>query len=288
MKVKQALLWDEYELLDSGDGRRLERFGAYTLVRPDPQTIWLPTLPESDWNGANAVFENRDGQREGWHIQNMPDSWHVSYKDLKLNLRLSPFKHTGVFPEQTVQWEWIDDTIKRAGREVRVLNLFAYTGVSTLVAARAGAQVTHVDASKPTIAWAKENQRSSRLEQKPIRWILDDALKFAAREARRGKKYDAIIMDPPAYGHGPDGEPWDFMEDFPSLIETSRLLLSDEPLFILVNAYAVSASSIMLENILKDVREDYGGTVEAGELVISQKNSERLLSTGIYGSLSWK
>ncbi len=287
MNVKQALPWDEYELLDSGDGRRLERFGGYTLVRPDPQTIWLPHLSESSWESAHAVFESRDGQRESWYAHGMPDSWTVTYKELKLNLRLSPFKHTGVFPEQTVQWEWIDKKINEAGRDVQLLNLFAYTGVSTLVAAHAGAHVTHVDASKPTIAWAKDNQAASGLENKPIRWMLDDALKFAAREVRRNKKYDAVIMDPPAYGHGPDGEPWDFMEDFPSLIETCRLLLSDEPLFVLVNAYAVSASSIMLENVLKDVQEDHGGTVEAGELVIPQKGSERLLSTGIYGSITW-
>lgn len=272
--------WQDYILLDSGDGKRLEKFGQYTLVRPDPQCIWRPLLHQSEWQKADAVFDN------GWKKhKDMPDKWLLTWKDLKFWVKLSPFKHTGVFPEQAVHWEFISSVIASETSQ-SILNLFGYTGISSLIAAEAGAKVTHVDASYPTIGWAKENQLASGLENKPIRWILDDCLKFCQRELKRGAKYDGIIMDPPIYGHDPKGKVWKFEESFPSLVEVAGKLLSDKPLFFIVNAYAISASGIMLENVLKDYLKDFGGEIESGELALEEQNSNRLLSTGIFAR--WK
>ncbi len=263
----------DYELLDSGDGKRFERFGDYTVVRPDPQCIWKPQLSSEEWARANATFTNR------WQVRGkVPERWQLHYKDLHFWAKLSPFKHTGVFPEQAAQWEWITEILK-SNPGVKVLNLFGYTGLASLTAAAAGAEVTHVDASRATIGWARDNQQASGLKDKPIRWILDDAVKFCERELRRGVKYDAIIMDPPIYGHGPDGQLWKFQESFPKLMDICKDLLSTKPLFFLINAYAISASSLMLENVLKDTVE--GGEIESGELVLQQK-SGRQLSTGIF------
>lgn len=220
----------------------------------------------------------------------MPEKWQLRWKNLTFQAQLTPFKHTGVFPEQTIQWEWIEKKLKDErgkgkdeNKQLKVLNLFGYTGIASLVCAEAGAAVTHVDASKPTIAWARENQGVSNLADKPIRWILDDAIKFTQREVNRGVRYDGLIMDPPVYGHGPNGETWDFTQSFPKLLEICQQVLSDKPLFILINAYAISASSLMLENILKDFTAEMGGTIEAGELALQEKSAGRLLSTGIFG-----
>lgn len=278
MQILETSGWGDYELIDSGDGRRLERFGKYTLVRPDPQAIWKPMADSAHWEKTDAVFDGKWINKNG-----VPEKWLIKYEDLSLNLKLTPFKHTGIFPEQIINWEFISDKIKSAGREINVLNLFGYTGVSTLVAAAAGAKVTHLDASKPSMTWLRENQEASGLMEKPIRLIIDDALKFTTREIRRGVKYDAVLMDPPVYGHDPEGRVWDFNKDFPKLMENVSQILSSNPLFVIVNTYAISSSSIMLENVMKDYLGKLGGTIQIGELALKEKTGGRLLSTGIFG-----
>jgi 23S rRNA (cytosine1962-C5)-methyltransferase len=265
----------DYELIDSGDGRRLERFGKYVLDRPDPEVLWQKKLSESDWKKADAVFRGR------WiNVNKIPERWELSYHDIKFWAKLAPFKHTGVFPEQCGQWDYILETLK--GKNTNVLNLFAYTGIASLFAAKAGAKVTHLDASKPAITWANENRNLNGMQDAPIRWIVDDAIKFTEREAKRGVKYDAIIMDPPVYGHGPAGEIWDFNKDFPKLLQNCRLIISDSPMFVLVNAYAVSSSSTTLANTLQGYFGSFGGQIENGELNLKEKSAGRLLSTGIW------
>jgi 23S rRNA (cytosine1962-C5)-methyltransferase len=274
--------WKDYELLDSGDGRRLERFGKYVLNRPDPGVIWKKSSPEM-WSNASAIFERTTNDRGKW-IQNVsiPERWPISYNNISFWVKLSPFKHTGVFPEQSVQWDYIYKKIKNEKRPVNVLNLFAYTGIASLFVAKAGAKVTHLDASRPAVTWANENRDLNQMGEFPIRWIIDDALSFTEREIKRGVKYDAVIMDPPAYGHGPTGDIWDFNRDFPNLLANCKRLLSDNPLFVMVNTYAISSSSITLANSMADYFSDLGGTIKNGELAIRQKSSERLLSTGIW------
>ncbi|HVA96716.1 MAG TPA: class I SAM-dependent methyltransferase [Candidatus Acidoferrales bacterium] len=281
--------WDEYELLDTGNGMRLERFGPYRLSRPDPQIIWRPRLDRQDWTNIDAYF---DAEKKQWiNKNNVPSKWLMRYKNIAFYAKLSPFKHTGVFPEQILQWEWMEDKIKDSrlkikDKKIRVLNLFGYTGIASLVCAAEGAIVTHVDASRPTIGWARENQFISKLQEHPIRWILDDAVKFVQREVKRGVRYDGIIMDPPVYGHGPLGEKWDFNESFPKLLSLCRLALTNTPLFVLINAYAISSSSLMLENTLGDYFSDLGGSIEIGELALEEKSAKRLLSTGIFARWS--
>lgn len=270
----------EYELIDSGDGMRLERFSQYRISRPDPQAIWARKAP-SEWARVDASFVNGV-----WQNHKIPERWNVKYKDITLHAKLTPFKHTGIFPEQAVMWDWSTQIIKtsiKGSMKPKILNLFAYTGGASVAAAQAGAQVTHVDASKPSLTWARENMLASGLPEDAIRWILDDVVKFVKREVKRGNRYDGIIMDPPVYGHGPKGEAWDFFKHVPELIALTQQLLSDKPLFYLVNAYAVSASSIMLGNMLQDVFQDKSGTVEYGELALQESIGKRLLSTGIYG-----
>lgn len=277
MNVLKTAGWQDYELLDSGNGRRLERFGKYVLSRPDPQAVWEVGSPDL-WKSADAEFTN-----DKWIMKNTPASWQISYKDLLFYVRPTPFKHTGVFPEQHLNWDFIADKTRE---DSNVLNLFGYTGIASLIAAKAGAKVTHVDASKSAITWTRENQELSKLADKPIRWILDDALSFVQREIKRGVKYDGIIMDPPAYGHGPKGEVWDFNKDLPKLLNACKQVLSDKPLFFIINAYAVSASSLMLNNLLEDTMKSFGGSIEYGELVLEEKKRKRLLSTGIFARWS--
>ena len=285
MHILVADPWDEYELIDSGHGRRLERFGKYRLSRPDPQAIWQPLLAESEWQRADATFVDESRNRGRWDMKvQLPHAWPLTFNGIVMHAKLTPFKHTGIFPEQRANWQWLSEQLQGATPSTKVLNLFGYTGIASLVAAKAGAHVTHVDASRPTIGWARENQALSGLTDKPIRWILDDALKFIEREERRGIRYDGILMDPPVIGHGPNGEPWDFGKDFPYLLEACRKILVPQPKFILINAYAISASAIMLENMLADLK--LGGTIDAGELVIKHTNSERLLSTGLFARWS--
>lgn len=270
--------WQDYELIDSGNGKRLERFGKFVISKPDPQAIWKPGLSTEDWQIADASF-NDDEKK--WSQNSLPQKWELNYKDIKFFAKLTSFKHTGVFPEQILNWEYMENAIKNATRKVNVLNLFGYTGIASLVCVANGAKVTHVDGSKPSIAWARENQALSNLVDKPIRWILDDAVEFTKREARRGNKYDAIIMDPPIYGHGPNGEVWDFNKSFPALLENCKNLLSSDPIFVIINAYAISASSLMLSNMIEDYLGVPKEKIEYGELAIEESKRNRFLSTGI-------
>ena len=272
----------DYELLDSGEGRRLEKWGTYVLDRPDPEVLWKKNLPPPRWNEADAVFKN------GWLNKNrVPEKWQLEHNGIKCWAKLAPFKHTGVFPEQIWQWEYINKSVIQSGsKSINILNLFAYTGIATLFATKAGAKVTHVDASRPAITWANENRDLNGMQNAPIRWVVDDALKFTAREIKRGVKYDAIIMDPPVYGHAPNGEPWDFNKDFPGLLANCRQILSGNPLFVIVNAYAISSSSITLANTLQGHFGKLGGTIENGELTLKEMSAERLLSTGIWAKWS--
>ena len=275
--------WKDYELLDSGDGMRYERFGPYKTIRPDPQAIWKPAKPEL-WNQADVRYIRTVKDSGKWEFKRaLPEKWKMSWKNIAFWARLTSFKHTGVFPEQVLQWEWMQEKVKQKNKP-KILNLFAYTGVATIALAEAGAEVTHVDASKPSITWARENQFLSKLEQKPIRWILDDCLKFVEREVKRGSTYDGILMDPPVYGHGATGQIWKFNDSFPKLVELTAKLLSKNPLFLVVNAYAISSSSIMLENVMRDFLKN--GKIESGELCLEETLGKRLLSTGIYARWS--
>lgn len=264
----------DYELIDSGSGERLERFGKYVLARPDPEAIWEKSKPE-EWARADAVFKERWEKKK-----TMPDSWLMDWEGIKFYARLTPFKHVGVFLEQEPQWRWLGEKVQK---QQKILDLFGYTGIASLVCARAGAEVTHIDSSRPTISWARENQKASGLENKPVRWILDDVVKFVAREERRKSEYDGIIMDPPVYGHGPEGEVWDFGKDLPKLLALCRKILSKKPSFILINAYAVSMSATTLGNVLTDFH--LPGKIETGELFLTDQ-SNRKLSTGIWGKWS--
>lgn len=263
---------DFYKLLDTGEGEKLEQWGKYTLIRPDPQIIWKKTQP-AIWDRADAIFKN------AWQTK-MPSAWILDLGSLVVEARLTPFKHTGVFPEQYDQWQWIK-TILNA--QCSMLNLFGYTGISSLMAAQAGARVTHVDASSQAIGWARKNQELSGLKDKPIRWILDDVLEFTAREVRRGHKYDLILMDPPVFGHGPNGQTWQFNKSLPKLLQNVKQLLSDHAKGVLINTYAVTTSSYTLRNILQDLVGERGGIITHGETLLKQEESERVLSTGIWG-----
>lgn len=279
----------DYELLDTGDGHRLEQWGAVRLKRPDPQVIWQPSLPAREWDAANAEFIG-GGERGRWMKKStLPAKWDVYFRpDIKLIAKPTPFKHTGIFAEQASNWEWMTGIVGQASGSVagplKILNLFAYTGGATMVLTRLGHKVTHVDASKPAIAWAKENQFANKFAPDSIRWILDDAVKFVQRELNRGETYDGIIMDPPAFGHGPTGKTWKFNRDLPLLLEQSVGLLSADAKFLLINGYATNSSAISLGNILEDAmakRSDLGGATEFGELCLEQKTS-RKISTGIF------
>ncbi len=275
--------WNEYELIDSGNGRKLEKFGKFILNRIEPQASWHQSKSESVWQTADAVFRKNEDKRGEWVFKNkIPNQWSMTFGNLKLNLKLTPFGHVGIFPDQSAQWTWISEKIKNSNRKIKLLSLFTYTGASTLAAAQAGAEVTHVDASKPAITWARENQQLSNLSQKPVRWIPEDAMKFVKREVRRGARYDAIIMDPPKFGRGPQGEVWKFEESFPELLDYCRQILSDTPLFMLVTAYAIPVSSIALSNMVKDATKKLGGVIESGELGLKENGSERILPTAIY------
>ena len=320
MQMLVAKDWEDYALIDSGNGFRLEKFGQYTIVRPDPQAIWKPTLSEKDWEKAAVSFKRTKADSGIWEYKTrLPEKWKMSYKNLSFWARLTSFKHTGVFPEQSLQWDFIEEKIssrlhsnnkgvtrvgdphrapaiplsgmkpsdggnERQDPNISILNLFGYTGIASLAAADAGAKVTHLDASKPSVAWARENQALSKLNNKPIRWILDDAVKFVEREIRRGNTYEGVIMDPPVYGHGPTGQIWKFNDNFPKLMEAVSKLLSPNPLFVIVNAYAISSSAIMLENVMKDYMPK--GNIEVGELCLEEQMSHRLLSTGIFARWS--
>ena len=283
IKVFISENWDDYELLDSGNGKKLERFGSYTFIRPESSALWSPQLPEKSWKESNGEFKSsNDKKKAGWHFpKQVPERWKMEYKGLKFYAEPTPFRHLGVFPEQANHWDFIMEKIKNAGREIKVLNLFGYTGIASLAAASAGAKVTHVDASKKIITWARENQKLSGLENKEIRWILDDALKFLEREMRRGEKYTAVIIDPPKFGRGPKGEVWNIEENLPELLHKCKKVLSDQPLFFIATLYSVNFSALSLDQIISEAMATFGGKVESGELAILEKSAGRLLSTAI-------
>ena len=267
------------------DGQKLEKWGNVILSRPDPQIIWKEKTFPQKWNDANAEYHRSKTGGGAWEYKNkMPNQWQIKYKELTFNIKPMGFKHTGLFPEQAVNWEWMIDKIKKANREIKVLNLFAYTGGATVACLSAGASCTHVDSSKGMVAWGKENVASSGLENKPVRYIVDDVVKFVNREIRRGNKYDAIIMDPPSYGRGTNGEVWQFENNIYDLVQLCTQILSDNPLFFLINSYTTGISSIVLGNILNvTVNKHTRGKVTSGEVGLPMENSNLVLPCGIYG-----
>ena len=276
--------WQDYELIDAGNGDKLERFADYIISRPDPRALWQKQQPQDVWDAANASYERLSDVSGDWEIHRQPpDNWRVTYNHLTLTLKPTAFKHVGVFPEQAPNWRWIAAKIN--GKPFNILNLFAYTGAATLAAAAAGAKVTHVDASKPSVTWAKENAAASKLTDKPIRWILDDAYKFVVREARRGVTYDGILMDPPRFGRGAKGEVWKLEQDLPKLMAACKSILSSHPALLLLNTYTADVSSIAISNLVTDIMRDYAGIVESGELTL-QDRSGRLLPNGIFARWS--
>lgn len=279
--------WKDYEIIDCSEGEKLERWGNYLLVRPDPQVIWSTPKTEKGWKKMNGHYHRSAKGGGEWEFFNLPEQWTISYKELTFQLKPFSFKHTGLFPEQAANWDWFRDKIKKAGRPIKVLNLFAYTGGATLAAAQAGASVTHVDASKGMVGWAKENARSSHLESASIRWIVDDCVKFVEREIRRGTKYDAIIMDPPSYGRGPKGEIWKIEDAIYPLVQICSKLLSDNPLFFLINSYTTGLAPSVLSYMLStEVAKTYGGTVQAGEVGLPVTQTGLVLPCGASGRWS--
>ena len=276
--------WKDYEVLDCSEGEKLERWGKYTLVRPDPQVIWSTPKKQRGWKKMNGHYHRSTRGGGEWEFFDLPEQWTIRYDSLTFNLKPFSFKHTGLFPEQAANRDWFSDRIKKAGRPISVLNLFAYTGGATLAAAAAGASVCHVDAAKGMVAWAKENAKSSGLEEAPIRWIVDDCQKFVEREIRRGHHYDGIIMDPPSYGRGPKGEIWKIEESIYPFIRLTAQLLSDKPLFFLINSYTTGlAPSVLSYMISTEIIPAHGGHVEAGELGLPVTESGLVLPCGASG-----
>ena len=276
--------WKDYEIIDMASGEKLERWGNIKLIRPDPQIIWKNKSIPSEWKSANARYNRRSTGGGAWeYSKRLPESWQVKYKNLTFNIKPMGFKHTGLFPEQAVNWDWMINKIKQSKRDIKVLNLFAYTGGATVACLSAGASVCHVDSSKGMTTWAKENVESSGLREKPVRFIIDDVVKFVQREIRRGNKYDAIIMDPPSYGRGKNGEVWQFENNIADLVELCTQVLSDNPLFFLINSYTTGISSKVLANLLELNMKRYNGKITSGEIGLPMKNSKLVLPCGIYG-----
>ena len=288
----EATNWQDYALLDSGDGLKLERFGKYVFARPESQAMWKRSLT-SEWKNADAIFIP-SGEESGGHWdfkRKVEEKWEMGYNltpspsgrgEIRFWTMTTPGRHLGVFPEVAAHWDWFSGLIANAKREVNVLNLFGYTGLASLAAAAAGAKVTHVDASKKSVSWARENQALSNLTEKPIRWIVEDALKYVQREAKRGMKYDGIILDPPKFGRGPKGEVWEVYKSLPNLLETIRECLSDDPLFVVTTVYAVRASAIHVAQAMDDLMQGFGGNIDMGELVTREQSAGRLLSQAVY------
>ena len=304
--------WTDYELLDCGDGQKLERFGPYTFARPEVQALWKKALPAEKWQAAHACFEPSGEESGGhWALKKPVEAkWEMSYplsggfplpfppstlegepglKGLRFIAMTTPGRHLGVFPECAAHWDWMMDLIRKgglqsgpSGRFVNVLNLFGYTGLATLAAAAAGARVTHVDASKKSVTWARENQLLSGLGEKPVRWIVDDAMKFVEREGRRGVKYDGILLDPPKFGRGPKGEVWEIYQSLPEILLACREIINETPLFVILTVYAVKLPAIHAYNALADMMRGFGGSLECGELVTQEKSAGRLLSQAVY------
>lgn len=280
IKVYVSSTWEDYVLLDTGEGEKLERVGKYSFVRPYEDGIWKKTMNLKEWNEVDGkFFSSKDGAKSGWKMKTKIESkWVVSYNDIKFLASPTPFRHFGFFPEQAVHWDFIENLIKNSGRRIKFLNLFGYTGLASLFALRAGGDVTHVDASKQTLNWAKENQKLSGLDSFPMRIIEDDVLKFLEREIKRGNKYDAVIMDPPKFGRGPKGETWRIEKDLPKLLSTIKKVLSDKPLFIILTSYNTDSSALVLGYVLDEVMKNFTGKIEQGELCLKEKSSNRIVS----------
>ncbi|MBI5946054.1 MAG: class I SAM-dependent methyltransferase [Chloroflexi bacterium] len=291
----EAKNWQDYELLDSGDGLKLERFGKYIFARPEAQAMWSRALPLSEWNNVHAIFQPTAEESGGHWVEKkkLPEKWEMTYPllnigKLKFDVMTTPGRHLGVFPEVASHWDFMADLVQKANRPVRVLNLFGYTGLASLAAVAAGAQVTHVDASKKSVSWARENQTLSGLSDKPIRWIVEDAVKYMQREEKRGMKYDGIILDPPKFGRGPKGEVWEVYKSLPNLFEICRACLSNNPLFVIATLYAVRASAIHVAQALGEIMKKYNGNMDSGELVTRETSANRLLSQAVYARWSAK
>ena len=296
-RIEAAILetagWDDYALVDSGHGRKLERYGGVTVVRPEEQALWSPRLPARAWDAADAVFTG-DVEEEGpgrWRFaRDMPESWTMTFGPARFSCRFTSFRHVGVFPEQAAHWLAMRETIagrvaatpSAEGRRPKLLNLFGYTGLASLLAAEAGAEVTHVDASKKAIQWARENQTLSGLDHLPIRWICEDAGRFVAREVRRGSRYDAIILDPPKYGRGPNGEVWQLFEHLPGMLDAVRALVSDRPLFVILTVYAMRASFVSFHELMHEIFAPLGGRCSSGELLLVEEGQGRRLATSLF------
>lgn len=308
--------WSDYALLDSGDGLKLERFGQYIFARPEAQAMWTRALSPSEWSNVHAVFQPSAEESGGHWIpkKKMDEKWSMTYdltpgpstlsgtrperrgEKLRFWAMTTPGRHLGVFPEVAAHWDFVANSIQQAGLHpersrrgpVKVLNLFGYTGLASLAAAAAGAHVTHVDASKKSVGWARENQALSKLEERPIRWIVEDAVKYVEREARRGAKYDGILLDPPKFGRGPKGEVWEVYKSLPDLLAACRAILSDDPLFLVATLYAVRASAIHVAQTVEEMMSGFKGSVDAGELVTREQSANRLLSQAVYARWSAK
>ena len=283
--MEVANKWQDYEILDMANGEKLERWGDITLIRPDPQIIWKEKMYPEKWKKADGRYSRSNTGGGSWsNNKRILKSWRIKYKDLSFNIKPMGFKHTGLFPEQAFNWDWMMEKIKNSNREIKVLNLFAYTGGATVACLKAGASVCHVDSSKGMCEWAKENVKASGLQDKSVRFLIDDVVKFVNREIRRGNKYDAIIMDPPSYGRGANGEVWKFEENIADLIKLCMNVLSDNPLFFLVNSYTTGISSRVLQNLLQiNIPRKFKGKFSNGEIGLPMKDSELVLPCGIYG-----
>lgn len=280
IKIFKTEKWSDYELLDTGEGEKLEKFGPYTFVRPYEEAFWKKTLDKKIWNNADGIFAiSNETKKAGWKFKNkIEKNWIMSLDKVSFTASPTQFRHLQFFPEQRVHWDFINKKIKEANRPIKFLNLFGYTGVVSLFALEAGAEVTHLDASKGSIDLAKENQKLSGLEDKPMRVIVDDALKFLEREIKRGNRYDAVIMDPPKFGRGPKGETWKIEEDLPKLISLVERVLSDNPLFVILTSYAIESSALSLGYALENLKSKYGGGINAGEMCILESSSGKFIS----------
>lgn len=273
--------WQDFELIDCSEGEKLERWGDFFLIRPDPQAIWATPRTDERWNASNARYHRSETGGGSWSKVKLPESWQIRYRELVFNVKPMNFKHTGIFPEQAANWDWAADQIRSAGRPVSVLNLFAYTGGATVACAKAGASVCHVDAAKGMVAWGKENAASSGLAGAPIRWIVDDCAKFVEREIRRGHRYDAVIMDPPSYGRGPGGEIWKLEQNLWPFVELCEKVLSPDPLFVLINSYTTGLSASVLSYVSESVfRKRFHCRAESQELCLPVTESGLYLPCG--------
>ena len=290
LRLLSTTSWQDYELLDSGEGKTLERLGPYTLIRPEPQAIWPCGLPESTWKSADAYMVSTSGEHGGyWEYKHQIEQpWVVDYKGLKSEIRLSKSRHIGIFPEQAPQWDWIEKQIKSAKRPLKVINLFGYTGMATAAAARAGAEVTHVDASKHAVTWASHNLDLSGLGDAHVRWLIEDARRYLRREAKRQSFYDGIILDPPNFGRGPSGKVWRYLEDIADLLSLCGKVLSKTPRFIWLTSYAIQASALIPHQALQDLVRGFDGKVASGELVTVDKSQGKILSHSLYSHWSSK